>query len=221
MAATRSDEKLRQDVLDAIRHDSRINSGRVAVSAINGAVNLYGSVPTYAQKLDAGKDAARVKGVTQLTNELIVRTVTPWTDAEIADVIRGNLQRDARIERAGWIDVSVFHGAVTLSGTVSSYAQKSDATDDAWTAPGVIAVDNNLTVAPVAKRADAAIAADVRAAIAADTSVNSAYVGVDVINGTVFLRGTVPSFYQIGKVGDDARDVAGVVNVENELTVGL
>lgn len=221
MATTYTDAQVRQEVLDEIRHDVRIDSTNLTVDVKDGVVHLYGTVPTYFQKITAGNDAQRIKGVRQVTNELVVTLVAPWTDAEIADAIRANLARDVRIASPGEINVTVVNGVVTLTGRVGTYAQKSAAEDDAWTAPGVVDVVNNITVVPPVSRSDAEIAADVRRALANDPAIDPSNINVSVSNGTVYLRGSVPTYYQAQQAGNDAWGVAGVVNVVNELGVSF
>ncbi len=59
--------------------------------------------------------------------------------------IRKALERDARLD-AGNIVVATAPGAVTLNGTVASWAEHEAAVAAAWAAPGVRTVHDNLTV---------------------------------------------------------------------------
>ncbi len=221
MAITYGDAQIQQDILDEIRHDVRIDSTNVTVDVSGGVVQLRGTVPTYFQKITAGHDAQRIKGVRDVRNDLVVTLVAPWTDAEIADTVRANLARDVRIPNPSEISVTVVNGVVTQTGTVGTYAQKANAEDDAWTAPGVVDVVNNITVVPPYVRSDDAIANDVRNALATDPAIDARNINVRVINGTVYLRGTVPTYYQVRQAADDAWGVAGVLNVVNELGVSF
>jgi len=219
MALTYTDQEIRQNVWDEISHDVRIDSSDITVTVTNGVVYLSGTVPTYSQKITAAEDARRIKGVVDVVNNLTVRLPRVWTDAEIRDTIRRNLDRDVRISNPADISVVVSGGVVTLSGTVPSYSQKSAASDDAWAAPGVVDVINNITVAPPVRRTDAEIEADVRRVLDRDPDINAARITVSVVNGVVYLRGSVPTYYQIDQASDDAWSVPGVVDVVNELTV--
>jgi osmotically-inducible protein OsmY len=215
------DARIQQDIRDEIRHDVRIDSTNVTVDVSDGAVHLRGTVPTYFQKITAGSDAQRIKGVRDVRNDLVVTLVAPWTDAEIANTVRANLARDVRIPNPSQIEVSVASGVVRLSGTVGTYAQKSDAEDDAWTAPGAVDVANGIVVAPPVTRADAAIAKDVRVALTTDPALDAPNVTVKVTGGTVYLQGTVPTYYQLRLTAEAAWGVAGVLNVVNELGVAF
>ena len=221
MAVSHTDAQVKQDVLDDVRHDVRIVSTNITVDVTNGVVRLSGTVPTYFQKITVGADAQRIKGVRDVVNELVVSLATPWSDEEIEKTVRANLARDVRLPNPGNLFVQVSSGVVTLTGTVGTYAQKTAAEDDAWTAPGVIDVVNDLSVVPPYTRNDADVAADVRTTLAADPALNATNISVGVANGTVYLRGTVPTYYQVRQAANDAWGVAGVLNVVNELGVAF
>jgi len=219
MAIIYTDQDIRQNVWDEISHDVRIDPTDITVRVVDGVVYLEGSVPSYSQKLTAAEDARRIKGVIDVVNNLKVRPTGTWSDDEIRDTVRFNIDFDSRITDPTKIHVSVHNGVVTLSGAVPSYGQRQAAENDAWAAPGVIDVIDDLVVEPPTRRSDDEIRADVRRAMDTDPDINAARVTVDVVDGTVYLRGTVPTYYQIGKAADDAWSVPGVRNVVNELTV--
>ena len=221
MSTAYIDTQIRQDVLDEVRHDVRIDSTNISIDVTDGVVQVYGTAPTYFQKITVTEDAQRIKGVRHVSNDLVVTLVAPWTDEEIARTVRANLARDVRIANPGEINVTVVNGVVTLTGTVSTYAQKADAADDAWTAPGGVDVVNNVTVVPPLVRDDAAIADDVRNALRSDPAIDSTNIDVSAVNGTVYLRGTVPTYYQVQQAGNNAWGVAGLLNVVNELGVSF
>jgi osmotically-inducible protein OsmY len=217
MAVTYTDAETRQNVWDEISHDVRIDSSHISVNVVDGIVYLNGTVPTYSQKITAAQDARRIKGVVDVVNNLTVTLPRVWNDQEIRDTILGNLARDVRIANPTGIYVAVTNGVVTLSGTVPTYDQKTAAADDAWAAPGVIDVINDIVVLPPRKRTDLEIEADVRHALDTDPDINAARIKVSVTNCVVYLRGSVPTYYQIDDAAEDAWSVPGVVNVINEL----
>jgi osmotically-inducible protein OsmY len=219
MATTDSDAKVRENVLDKLRHDIRIDASNIAVSVHDGVVYLNGTVPSCFQKMIAGQDAQNSTGVLDVVNSLVVTVPLPPTDEEIAATVRGNLDRDVRIPHPERIHVTVRNGVVTLAGTVSTYSQRQDAEEDTRTVSGVVDVVDQISIVPTFARTDAEIAADVRHALDADPDLNAAQIEVNVVNGTVHLRGTVPAYSQISKASDDAWRVPGVVKVVNALTV--
>jgi osmotically-inducible protein OsmY len=219
LAVTFTDQEIRQNVWDEISHDVRIDSSNITVTVTDGVVYLNGTVPTYSQKIIAAEDARRIKGVVDVVNNLTVSLTRVWSDEEIRETIRRNLDRDVRISNPANIHVAVSAGVVTLTGTVPSHTQKTAAADDAWMAPGVVDVINDIVVVPPSRRTDAEIEADVRRALDTDPDINAARIRVSVVNGVVYLRGSVPTYYQISEASTDAWSVPGVVDVVNELTV--
>lgn len=219
MATTASDAQIRKEVLDALRYDVRIDETNVTVGVAQGVVHLAGTVPTYVQKITAGHDVQRIKGVRTVANDLEVVQVGAWTDAEIGRVIWGTVDHDARIADPSAIDVVVADGVVTLNGTVGSAAERADAEGDAWIAPGGVNVVNNLTIVPGQARSDAELTDDVRRVLANDALVDATRIDVSVANGVVHLHGTVPTDFEKHEAQHDAWRVGGVRDVVNELLV--
>jgi len=221
MAVSYTDSQIRQDVLDDVRHDVRIDATHIGVDVNDGVVRLTGAVSTYFQKITAGADAQRIKGVRGVVNDLVVTLVTPWSDEEIENTVRANLARDVRLPNPADVFIQVKNGVVTLTGTVGTFAQKTAADDDAWTAPGVVDVVNDVSVVPPYTRRDLDVAADVRTALDADPALDAENIVASAMHGTVYLRGTVPTYYQVRQAANDAWGVAGVLNVINELGVAF
>jgi osmotically-inducible protein OsmY len=219
MTVTYTDAEVRQNVWDEVSHDVRIDSSSVSTNVVDGIVYLNGTVPTYSQKITAAQDSRRIKGVVDVVNNLTVSLPRVWSDQEIQDTIRRTLTRDVRIVNPSNVQVAVSNGVVTLSGTAPTYDQKVAAADDAWAAPGVIDVINDVVVTPPQRRTDADIERDIRRALDTDPDINAARINLSVVNGIVYLRGSVPTYYQIDEAADDAWSVPGVVDVVNELTV--
>jgi osmotically-inducible protein OsmY len=83
---------------------------------------------------------AGVKGV---MNDI---TVKPrMKAADVKEMTKNALQRNARID-ARRIDVDVYDGKVTLSGSVRSWTEKHQAGLSARGAPGVSSVENDIDV---------------------------------------------------------------------------
>ena len=141
-----SDTVIRQKVIDELRHDVRIDSTNVTVDVIDGVVRLVGTVPTYFQKITAAHEVQRITGVCDVVNHLDVVFMVHWTDEETATIVRGNLDRDARLTDPPAIHGAVAHGVVTLTGTVATPVEMASAEEDARVAPGVIEVMNHITV---------------------------------------------------------------------------
>ena len=68
-----TNDDLQLDVAAELSWDPKVDSQAIAVSADDGAVTLRGTVGSFREKREAGKAAARVYGVTEVSNELQVR----------------------------------------------------------------------------------------------------------------------------------------------------
>src|ERR1700722_1525137 len=86
-----TNDDLEHDVAAELSWDPKIDSQAIAVSADDGAVTLRGTVGSFRQKREAGKAAARVYGVTDVSNELQVR-ILEGSKRDDADLRGGVLQ---------------------------------------------------------------------------------------------------------------------------------
>jgi len=112
-------------------------------------------------------------------------------------------------------------GAVTLTGIVSENFHKSLAQETVADLPGVTSVDNRLEVKGAAPTAnsDAWLRDKVKVALLFHRSVSAAATEVDVKDGIVTLRGVAASQSQKELTTEYARDVEGIKDVKNEMTV--
>jgi hypothetical protein len=69
------------------------------------------------------------------------------------------------------------------------------------------------------RRQDDLVRADVEEALFYDTWVDAQRIAVEVEDGVVTLRGTLPSYEEVRYATDDAWEVAGVRGVKSELVV--
>jgi osmotically-inducible protein OsmY len=112
-------------------------------------------------------------------------------------------------------------GAVTLTGIVSENFHKSLAQETVADIPGVVSVDNRLEIkgAPPTPNSDAWLREKVKVTLLFHRSVNAGTPEVYVKDGIVTLRGDAPSLAQKELTTEYARDVEGVKDVNNEMTV--
>jgi osmotically-inducible protein OsmY len=112
-------------------------------------------------------------------------------------------------------------GAVTLTGFVSEEYHKSLARDTVADLPGVNSVDNRLEVkgALPTANSDAWLRDKVKTTLLFHRSVSAGTTDVDVKDGIVILRGDAASQAQKDLTTEYAKDVEGVKDVKNEMTV--
>jgi osmotically-inducible protein OsmY len=77
----------------------------------------------------------------------LIRLRPQVTPLEIKYRIEKAFRRSALID-ANRVTVEASGGEVVLKGTVRSWAERQEAERAAWAAPGVIRVDNRITVSP-------------------------------------------------------------------------
>ena len=112
-------------------------------------------------------------------------------------------------------------GVVTLTGTVFEESHKSLARETVASLPGVVSVDNKLSVKGEvpAVHTDAWLIAKVKSTLWFHRSVNATETEVSAKDGIVTLRGEATSAAQKDLATEYARDVEGVKNVNNEMVV--
>jgi len=131
--------------------DERTPALDVNVDTTDGAVTLFGMVPTASAKSAAEEDARKVSGVKTVANQLeVVAKKQETAVRESDDRVKDNVEQALRSEeelRGDTIDIEVSNGVARLTGTVDQAADRLRAASIARTAPGVRAVRDDLAVA--------------------------------------------------------------------------
>jgi osmotically-inducible protein OsmY len=119
------------------------------------------------------------------------------------------------------IKIDSKNGVVALTGTVSEESHKSLAQETVAGLPGVKSVDNKLEVKGEhpAEMSDAWLSAKVKTTLLFHRSVSGFKTGVNVKDGIVTLEGEATSQAQKDLATEYAKDVEGVKDVKNEMTV--
>ena len=119
------------------------------------------------------------------------------------------------------IKIQSMDGAVTLTGTVSEESHKSLAQETVAGLPGVKSVDNKLEVKGErpAENSDAWLMMKVKTTLLFHRSVSGFKTEINVKDGIVTLRGEATSQAQKDLTTEYAKDVEGVKDVKNEMTV--
>ena len=142
------------------------------------------------------------------------------SDSEIRDDVINELRWDPQITEPDAIGVAVNDGAVTLTGHVSTYAERLAAARAAERVYGVKAVANDLKVKlSGAPRDDSDIARAIAHVLEWNVQVPEGKVHARVSDGWVTLDGEVEYEYQRHEVERMVRNVRGVVGVTDLITV--
>ena len=139
----RSDSEIAGAVESALLWHALVPADRTQVKVEKGWVTLMGQFDWEYQRRSAEKAVRNLTGVLGVSNAITLKpSVTP---AKVADRIRDAMARHAERE-AKHIEVMVSGSAVTLRGTVDSWAERNAAFGAAWSAPGVLSVVNEIKV---------------------------------------------------------------------------
>ena len=140
----RLDADIRGDVLQALALDSLVPKS-VDAKVYDGVVTLTGSVDWKYQWDEADYVASTIVGALDVINEIEINSPTP-KPSDVQDSITNALQRNAGVDSDA-LSVTSTNGTVTIKGTVRSWAERDEAIDAAWAAPGVTSVRDDMFVA--------------------------------------------------------------------------
>lgn len=144
-SAHRTDEEIAASCLHSLRASLAVPDERIKVLVRSGRVVLSGHVQWRYQR-DAAEAALRdIAGVQSISNDITIE-VKP-TPADVKNRIEAAFRRSAEID-ARRIHVDAREGKVVLRGHVRSASEREEALHAAWAAPGVVTVQNDLSISP-------------------------------------------------------------------------
>jgi len=140
------------------------------------------------------------------------------TDRKIEDAAKASYNYRTVLDNR--VSVQANDSVVTLTGTVQDKDLRSLAEDTVSDLPGVVRVDNKITVDPaLAEHSDAWIAFKLRTQLLVRSNVSIATTTVSVKNGIVTLTGTADNAAQKELTGEYAKELDWVKSVKNEIVV--
>jgi osmotically-inducible protein OsmY len=141
----RPDPEIARDAVAALKSNLPYSSENIKIVVKSGWVTLEGEVEWQFQRARAEESVRRIRGVKGVSNFIALKPgVSP---GDIKSKIEEAFKRNAEVD-ANNITVEVNGGEVTLRGSVKSWAERQEAERTAWRAPGVLKVNNLITVSP-------------------------------------------------------------------------
>jgi osmotically-inducible protein OsmY len=213
----KADSQLQHDVLEELEWRPSIDASKIGVAAANGVVTLTGTVPQYADKIEAERIAKSVAGVKAVADDIDVQLVGTINDTAIASAALSALKWHTWIPNEK-LKVTVRDGWITLEGTVDWKYQREAASEAVCHLQGVKGVANEIgiTVRPQPKD----IRKQIEASFKRSAEVDARHVQVETRDNRVVLTGNVSNSAEREEAERVAWAAPGVTAVDNQLTVG-
>ena len=214
-----SDSTLKQDILDELEFEPRVDASKIGVSVQAGIVTLSGHVGSSSEKRAAEKAVLRIKGVRGVAEDIEVRPgmENGVHDDEIARRVSDTL-RWSTLVPDGRIIVEVDHGRVTLTGKLDWAYQKRGALDVVDGLRGVTEVIDQIELRERVVPKD--VKGAIEGALRRNAELEGRAVGVEVSGNRVTLTGRVRTWRDRHVAEEAAWSIAGVNEVKNRLAVG-
>ena len=144
-SSKRTDAELVKAAAHALDWNSAVPKGAIKIAVSHGLVNLSGEVDWAYQRATAIAAVRHLIGVRGVTDQITLKR-HPINAHGVRRKIQAALHRQAQID-ANAITIDVDGNSIKLGGVVDSWSEKMAARNAAWSAPGVQAVVDNLSVA--------------------------------------------------------------------------
>jgi osmotically-inducible protein OsmY len=143
LATERTDADITAAAVRALEWDANTPAGKISVAVSKGWVTLKGEVEWQFQRQEAESVVRRLWGVKGVSNLIAVKPQS--TPSELKKKIERALMRSAEVD-AKSITVEVQGSKAILKGKVRSWAEKREAEQAAWLAPGITSVENKIEI---------------------------------------------------------------------------
>lgn len=141
----KNDTELASDVLTALHMQSLVDPSAIKVKVENGLVTLYGEVHWRYQRNMLASLIGNIAGVKNINNEITIHSAVVPKDLRYR--INSAFHRHASLDAKN-VQFEIDNDIVTLTGSVSSLLEKTEAENAVWSSPGVTRIINKLTVRP-------------------------------------------------------------------------
>ncbi len=227
--ASDMDDRIQSSAKASYVFRTELKDDAINTNSSNGIVTLTGTVSEDSHKSLAEDTVSSLPGVVRVDNQLVVNGDQPAenSDGWIGMKVKGALFFNRNVSAVN-TEVDVTDGVVTLKGQADSQAQKDLTGEYAKDINGVKGVDNQMTIAEPAsvpeqtkdnKIDDASITAQVKMAFLTHHSTSAFKTGVTTTDGIVTLSGNAVNGAGKDMATKVARDINGVTDVVNNMTI--
>jgi osmotically-inducible protein OsmY len=141
--AAPTDADIAREAVEALARAVDVPPDSIKAVVQNRFITLSGLVTWHYQREAAGRAVRYLKGIAGVLNTIAIKPTV--SSAGLKSAISAALVRNAQLE-GQHITVTADAGLVTLEGTVHSSSEHRQATNVAWSAPGVTNVMNRLRI---------------------------------------------------------------------------
>jgi osmotically-inducible protein OsmY len=215
----RTDHDLQAVVQEELRWTPDVDADAIGVAVDDGTVRLSGEVRTFSERVAALRATERVRGVRAVIDDITVHPSPQGSvsETDVAKEVARALSTSVNVP--GSIRAEVHGHAVVLIGEAEWDYQRAAARRAVQVLPGVLSVDNRvtLTARPSAPDARERIAR----AIARNALLDADSIHVAVTGTTVTLTGSVRSWAARRQAAQAAWASPHVTAVDNRLAVSI
>ncbi|OXA68252.1 ornithine aminotransferase [Flavobacterium aquidurense] len=214
----KSNDVLREEVVEAIKWEPLLSSNEIDVSVQDGIVTLGGTVDNYTQKREAEQAVKNIAGVKAIVDDMKVDLFFSAikSDTDIASSVIKALRENWAVPDHR-IQVTVENGWVTLEGILHWNFQRRAADNAIRYLPGVRGVIDQIKIeAEIKNELGKEI---VEKALSRSWILDVNNIKVRVEGKTIYLSGIVDSLFQKEEAERIAWNTPGVWYVDNELVV--
>jgi len=215
----KGDEEIRLAVIDELRWETQIsNPTAIGVAVNDGVVTLSGYVDNFSDKYVAQTTAQSVPGVKAVIPDIQVNPArdTEIDDLKIAKDVSNAIELNSSIPQ-NQIKVLVKNGKVTLDGELEWEHQKDEAENTISKIPGIRGIANNITVGLTRKPHD--IKYRIEKAFQRMASHHARHIQIEVQDSKAILSGIVYAWVEKMEAERIIREIPGIKEVENNLTI--
>jgi osmotically-inducible protein OsmY len=142
-SSLRADGDIARTALNALQWHVWVPDSDLKVTVENGWITLEGQLEWEFQRRAAEKAVRYLMGVKGVVNRI---TIKPRAKADqVREKITSALRRSGELD-ANRIQIETTNGKVILRGSVRSWVERNEAEKAAWGAPGVMEVEDHITI---------------------------------------------------------------------------